>query len=175
MKLPDFKIEKQNLKNYDFVIGVDEVGVGPLCGPVVAAACILDPKTILKKRTKTCWYAHIRDSKKTKESEREILLEKILENSLATGIGEASPKEIDKINIHQASLLCKKRAVENLLEKFKISKNKKVLILVDGLFKIPNLKFKFKLDQRTFVKGDSKILSISAASIIAKVYRDKFL
>lgn len=179
MKFPTFNTERKNLRNYDFVIGVDEVGVGPLCGPVVAAACILNPKTIPKKRTKNCWYENVRDSKKTKEKERQILLRKILENSLAFGVGEASAKEIDKINIHQASLLCKKRAIEKLVENLQTNKinlkNKKALILVDGLYTIPGLEFNFSFDQKSFVKGDNKILTIASASIIAKVHRDNFL
>ncbi len=183
MKFPSFKIEKENLKKYDFVVGVDEVGMGPLCGPVVSAACILNPKTIGNRRTKNCWHARVRDSKKTTEAQRKVLLKNILENSIACAVGEASAREIDKINILQASLLSKKRAIEKLFKSFQPRRlglgvrEIKFLILTDGLYTVPDLVLPKNIfvDQQAIVKGDGKILSIAAASIIAKVHRDNFL
>ena len=136
------------------VAGVDEVGRGSLIGPVYAAAVILN-KTINKKLLK--------DSKTLSKSKREILSKYIKQNSVWS-IGKASVKEIERINILQASLLAMKRAVKKL-------KRKPSLVLVDGN-KVPEIK-DYKL--RSIVKGDKKIPSISAASIIAKVTRDKMI
>ena len=136
------------------VAGVDEVGRGSLIGPVYAAAVILD-KTINKKLLK--------DSKSLKKTERESLSKYIKENSVWS-VGKASVKEIDKINILQASLLAMKRAIKKL-------KKKPTLTLIDGN-KLPEIK-NYKL--KSVIKGDQKIPSISAASIIAKVTRDKMI
>jgi len=136
------------------IAGVDEVGRGSLIGPVYAAAVILN-KSINKKLLK--------DSKKLTKIKREILSKYIKENSI-WAIGKASAKEIEKINILQASLLAMKRAIKKL-------KKKPALILIDGN-KIPEIK-SYKL--RSIIKGDQKIPSISAASIIAKVTRDKLI
>ena len=134
--------------------GVDEVGRGSLIGPVYAAAVILN-KSINKKLLK--------DSKSLTKDKREELDKYIKENSI-WAIGQASTKEIEKINILHASLLAMKRAILKL--------NKKPsLILIDGN-KLPELK-NYKL--KYVIKGDQKISSISAASIIAKVSRDKFI
>ena len=136
------------------IAGVDEVGRGSLIGPVYAAAVILD-KSINKKLLK--------DSKILTKSKREILSNYIKENSI-WAIGRSSVKEIEKLNILQASLLAMKRAIKNL-------KKKPTLVLVDGN-KLPEIK-NYKL--RSMIKGDEKIASISAASIIAKVTRDKMI
>jgi len=134
--------------------GVDEVGRGSLIGPVYAAAVILN-KSINKKLLK--------DSKSLTKDKREKLDKYIKENSI-WAIGQASTKEIEKINILHASLLAMKRAILKL--------NKKPsLVLIDGN-KIPDLE-NYKLEY--VIKGDQKIPSISAASIIAKVSRDKFI
>ena len=134
--------------------GVDEVGRGSLIGPVYAAAVILN-KSINKKLLK--------DSKSLTKDKREELDKYIKENSI-WAIGQASTKEIEKINILHASLLAMKRAILKL--------NKKPsLVLIDGN-KLPDLK-NYKL--KYVIKGDQKIPSISAASIIAKVSRDKFI
>ena len=136
------------------IAGVDEVGRGSLIGPVYAAAVILN-KSINKKILK--------DSKKLSKSQREILAKYIKKNSIwATGI--ATVKEIEKINILHASLLAMKRAIIKL-------KKKPSLVLVDGN-KLPNIK-NYKIN--FVIKGDQKIPSISAASIIAKVTRDKII
>ena len=136
------------------IAGVDEVGRGSLIGPVYAAAVILN-KSVNSKILK--------DSKTLTKKKREILFNYIKKNSI-WATGKASVKEIDKINILQASLLAMKRAIKKL-------KKKPSKILIDGN-KIPDLK---NYNLRAIVKGDQKIPSISAASIIAKVTRDKFI
>ena len=138
----------------NIVAGVDEVGRGSLIGPVYAAAVILD-KSINKKLLK--------DSKSLSKSKREILSKYIKKNSI-WAIGKASIMEIEKINIFQASLLAMKRAIKKL-------KKRPTLVLIDGN-KSPKMKnYTFK----SVIKGDQKIPSISAASIIAKVTRDKMI
>lgn len=132
------------------VCGVDEVGRGPLAGPVMAAAVILDPNNIP---------SGLNDSKKLSAKKREILYPLIM-NSAHVGIGEASVEEIDSINILQASLLAMRRAVENLGVKPDHA-------LVDGN-KLPCL----ICPASAIIKGDSISLSIAAASIIAKINRD---
>ena len=136
------------------VAGVDEVGRGSLIGPVYAAAVILD-KAINKKLLK--------DSKKLTKTKREILSKYIKKNSVWS-ISRASVKEIEKLNILNASLLAMQRAIKKL-------KKKPDLVLIDGN-KLPKIK-NYKL--RPIIKGDQKIPSISAASIIAKVTRDKMI
>ena len=135
------------------IIGVDEVGRGPLAGPVISAAIILNKEKIPEG---------INDSKKLPKKKREIINEKLIsQHKFAIGI--ASVEEIDKINILQASLLAMKRAVLNL-------NIKPQTILVDGN-KLPDLEY----NMYPIIKGDSKSISIAAASIIAKVYRDKLM
>ena len=136
------------------IAGVDEVGRGSLIGPVYAAAVILN-KSVNKKILK--------DSKSLTKTKREILSKYIKENSI-WAIGKASVKEIEKINVLQASLLAMKRAIKKL-------KKKPSLVLIDGN-KLPEIK---NYNLRSIVKGDQKIPSISAASIIAKVTRDKVI
>jgi len=134
--------------------GVDEVGRGSLMGPVYAAAIILN-KSINKKLLK--------DSKSIAKDKRQLLSNYIKKNSI-WAIGQASVKEIDKINILQASLLAMKRAIKKL-------KKKPSHVLIDGN-KIPDLE---NYNLKAIIKGDQKIASISAASIVAKVARDKFI
>mgnify|MGYP001337249419 FL=1 len=149
-KSKNSRTRTKTLKNI-ILAGVDEVGRGSLIGPVYAAAVILN-KSINKKL--------LNDSKKITENKREILSKYIKKNSIWS-IGKASAKEVDKINILQASLLAMKRAIKKL-------KKKPSQILIDGN-KIPNIK---NYNLRAIIKGDQKIPSISAASIIAKVSRD---
>ena len=136
------------------IAGVDEVGRGSLIGPVFAAAVILN-NSIKKKLLK--------DSKSLSKSKRVILSKYIKKNSIWS-IGKASVKEIEKFNILNASLLAMKRAIKKL-------KKKPSLILIDGN-KLPKME-NYKL--RSIIKGDQKIPSISAASIVAKVTRDKII
>ena len=134
------------------VAGVDEVGRGCLAGPVVAAAVILkNPNN-----------SEINDSKKISKKKREELSLYIRKNSIFS-IGEASVQEIDKFNILEASLLAMKRAIQNLA-------SQPMSVLVDGNFKPIEDSNVF-----TIVKGDTKSISIAAASIVAKVYRDKLM
>jgi len=134
--------------------GVDEAGRGPLAGPVVAAAVVFPNNFYLPE---------INDSKKLSEIKRNYLFDIIKNNSLAFGIGIVSHTEIDKINILQASLKAMKIAVSKL----KITPD---IILIDG-----NKSFHSNLKIKTIVKGDSKSFSIAAASILAKVTRDKIM
>ena len=135
-----------------FVAGVDEVGRGPLAGPVVAAAVILDPDSPIEG---------LADSKKLTEKRREALDPIIREQALCWALGRAEPEEIDRINILQASLLAMQRAVAGLA-------TQPDLALVDGN-KAPQLPCQI----RTIVGGDASEPAISAASIIAKVARDR--
>ncbi len=134
------------------IAGIDEVGRGPLAGPVIAAAVILDPEKPIDGLT---------DSKKLTEKKRELLSEQIMSHALCWCIARADPKEIDAINILQASLLAMQRAVEGL----SITPNE---CLVDGN-KLPQL----PCPATAIIKGDLTEPAISAASIIAKVARDK--
>jgi len=134
------------------VAGVDEAGRGPLCGPVVAAAVILNPQIPIEG---------LNDSKKLTEKKREHLAEIIKRSSLAYSIGEASVEEIDQLNILQASLLAMRRAVEKL----SVQPDK---VLVDGNH-CPPLQV---ASAEAIIKGDSKVDAIAAASILAKVTRD---
>jgi ribonuclease HII len=135
-----------------YIAGIDEVGRGPLAGPVVTAAVILDPNRPI---------LGLADSKRLTEKSREILAATIKQDALAWAIGRAEPEEIDQLNILQATLLAMKRAVESL----SIVPSH---ALVDGN-QAPNL----MCPVTTIIKGDQTELAIAAASIIAKVSRDK--
>ena len=143
----DFDKEKQN--GFDFVIGTDEAGRGPGAGPVFAAA--------------VCFTSYDELSEKI----REELFEVIKQNSIYA-IYQGSVEEIEKLNILRTSLLSMDRSCSEVISKLN---SEKVLVLVDGNKKIPN----FKFSQETVVKGDSKSASIAAASILAKVSRDRFM
>src|SRR5574344_889894 len=135
--------------------GTDEAGRGPLVGNVVAAAVILDPNFEING---------LADSKKLSEKKRELLFEQIKEHSLAYGIGEASPNEIDELNILWASMLAMTRAIQAL----NIQPD---MVLVDGNKTPKNL----TIPAIAVVKGDARVKEISAASILAKVTRDRQL
>ena len=145
---------------YKNVIGVDEAGRGPLAGPVVAAA------VILKQYSEEL--DEINDSKKLTEKKREKLYDIIL-NNFNVAVGIASVEEIDNLNILNADFLAMRRALKDL-EKFQDAK-KDYIVLVDGNLKIKEYEGK----QLPIVKGDAKSLSIAAASIIAKVTRDRIM
>jgi len=134
------------------IAGVDEAGRGPLAGPVVAAAVILDDLHPIKG---------LNDSKKLSPARRERLYDEIRAKALCCAIAEASVEEIDTLNILQATMLAMRRAVEGL-------RLKPAKVLVDGN-RLPVL----KIAAEAIVKGDAKVKAISAASILAKVYRDR--
>lgn len=140
------------MNNYNLIAGVDEAGRGPLAGPVFAAAVILDPVRPV---------SGLKDSKKLSEKKRIKLSEEIMEKSIAYSVARAEVEEIDSLNIFQASLLAMQRSV--------IALNiRPELVLVDGLY-CPDI----DIPVEAIVKGDNKIPSISAASILAKVTRDR--
>lgn len=151
LKFFDNKFISRKIK---LLVGVDEAGRGPIAGPVVAAAVIFDKKTFHKE---------INDSKQIPEKKREELFDWILQNCLCYGVGIIDHHEIEDINILQASLKAMRIAVEQLT----IKPN---LILIDG-----NKSFRSEIETKTIVKGDAKSFSIAAASIIAKVTRDKIM
>ena len=146
--LPDFSLEQ---KMPGLVAGIDEVGRGPFAGPVVAAAVVLTPDNIPNG---------IQDSKKLSKQKREALFTEILQ-SADVGIGEASVSEIDKLNILQATFVAMKRALKALNQS-------PDSLLIDG-----NRDPKLGVPSQLIVKGDSISLSIAAASIVAKVTRDR--
>ncbi|MBQ8415202.1 MAG: ribonuclease HII [Clostridia bacterium] len=151
--MPSFEYEEKHyLEGYTAVCGCDEAGRGPLCGPVVAAAVILPRDLEIEG---------LNDSKKLSEKKREMLFEVIKEKALAYAIAEATPAEIDEINILNASMLAMRRAVEALEVKADFA-------LIDG-----NCSRGFEIPTETVVKGDAKSYSIAAASILAKVTRDR--
>lgn len=151
--MPTFEYEQKHYEEgYRAICGVDEAGRGPLCGPVVAAAVILPLGLEIEG---------LNDSKKLTEKKREALFDVICEKALAYAIAEASPAEIDEINILNASMLAMRRAVEAL----KIPAD---FALIDG-----NCSRGFTIPTETVVKGDAKSYSIAAASILAKVTRDR--
>ena len=151
--MPTFEYEQKHYdEGYKAICGVDEAGRGPLCGPVVAAAVILPLELEIEG---------LNDSKKLSEKKREALFDVICEKALAYAIAEASPAEIDEINILNASMLAMRRAVEAL----EIPAD---FALIDG-----NCSRGFNIPTETVVKGDAKSYSIAAASILAKVTRDR--
>lgn len=141
-------------KGYRFVMGVDEAGRGPLAGPVVAAAVLLPPRVTL---------GSLDDSKKLSPGLRENFYSQIIATALSYGLGIVSVEVIDKINILQASLTAMKQAVENC-------NLPADLILIDG-----NQRINHSADQWTLVGGDGKSQSIAAASVLAKVTRDRIM
>lgn len=152
----DFSIENAYMhQGYSVIGGVDEAGRGPLAGPVYAAAVVLSPETTIDG---------LNDSKKLTEKKREALFPIIQEKALAYGIGFATEQEIDEINILNATFLAMRRAVENM----RITPD---LLLIDG-----NLKPKIGVcEEVPVIKGDAKSMSIAAASVLAKVSRDRFM
>ena len=135
------------------IAGVDEVGRGPLVGPVIAAAVILPVNYKLKGLT---------DSKKISEKKRNIFFEIIKKDALAIGIGVVDHKKIDEVNIYEATKIAMKTAIDNL-------KIKPEHVLIDAM------KLKLDIPSTSIIKGDQKSLSIAAASVIAKVTRDRLM
>ena len=149
----EYTIEQDLIdKGYTYVCGVDEAGRGPLCGPVVAAACILPVGLYIEG---------LNDSKKLTPKKRKEIYNKIIENAIAYCIAEASVEEIDELNILEADMLAMRRAVEGL-------KIKADFAIIDG-----NVSRGFTVPTMTVIKGDATSPSIAAASILAKVTRDE--
>jgi ribonuclease HII len=157
--MPDYELEKQLLsQGYTRVCGVDEAGRGPLCGPVVAAACILPLDFDLPE---------LDDSKKLSPKKRDKLFNLIRENAVAYGIAEGSVEEINELNILEADLLAMRRAIASLHtpagEPYTAD-----YALIDG-----NIDRDFPIPAQAVIKGDARSMSIAAASILAKVTRDR--
>ena len=163
-RLHDLQVEMERIeqlkvyeKKYDdcgYICGIDEVGRGPLAGPVVAGAVILP---------KDCKILYINDSKKLSAKKREELYDVIMEQAVAVGIGMASPQRIDEINILQATYEAMREAIQKLRVKPDILLNDAVTIPKVDIRQIP------------IIKGDAKSISIGAASIVAKVTRDRLM
>ena len=160
------KIEKEIYDSgAEYICGIDEAGRGPLAGPVVIAAAIMPKDSMIEG---------VNDSKKVSEKKREIIYEKIIDEAIAYGVGIISHNEIDRINILNATkeglTLCIKELERNLKEK-ESNIEKPEIILVDALTKIDT----DGISYQSIIKGDAKCYSIAAASIIAKVTRDRIM
>lgn len=154
--MPDFSYENKALdKGYKFICGVDEAGRGPLAGPVCAAAVILPLN---------CEIAGLDDSKKISEKKRELLFDKIIENAVAYNVAYGTLEEIEKYNILEATYIAMNQAIDGLNIKADFA-------LIDGN-RVPK---GISVPCETVVKGDSKSCSIAAASILAKVTRDRLM
>lgn len=145
---------EEEYKDYQYICGIDEVGRGPLAGPVVAGAVILPKDDMI---------LYLNDSKKLSEKKREMLYDEIMDRAVATGIGMASPARIDEINILQATYEAMRMAIDNLKVRPNILLNDAVTIPQVDILQVP------------IIKGDAKSISIAAASIIAKVTRDRLM
>ena len=148
-----FSFERE-YSDYEYICGIDEVGRGPLAGPVVAGAVILP---------KDCDLLYLNDSKKLTENKREELYDKIMESAVSAAIGYGSPERIDEINILQADYEAMKEAIGKL--------SVKPTLLLNDAVTLPDMDIK----QVPIIKGDAKSASIAAASIIAKVTRDRMM
>ena len=142
-------------QNIHYIGGVDEVGRGPLIGPVVAACCVLPENFVLEGLT---------DSKKLTEKKREQFYPYIIEHCLAYGIGIVSPEIIDEVNIYEATKLAMKKAIEQTQQKIPLEH-----VLIDAM------KLDLNVASTSIIKGDAKSISIAAASVIAKVTRDHMM
>jgi ribonuclease HII len=149
-------------KGYSLIAGVDEVGRGPLAGPVVAAACIFDRDVDI---------VGIDDSKKLSEKKREQFFDEIKDKALAYGIGEASCEVIDEINILEATKLAMKRAIDEADKMLESKGRDRIQIVIFDAVKINDL----KKEQLSVIKGDQTYFSVAAASILAKVTRDNLM
>ena len=153
-RMENMYIYERKYADFQYICGIDEVGRGPLAGPVVAGAVILP---------KDCDILYLNDSKKLSEKMRESLYDEIMEKAVATGIGIIGPQRIDEINILQATYEAMRMAIGNL-------KVRPDLLLNDAVT-IPEVNIR----QVPIIKGDAKSASIAAASIIAKVTRDRLM
>ncbi|XOB41659.1 MAG: ribonuclease HII [Candidatus Nealsonbacteria bacterium] len=167
MRYPNFREEKKlRRKGYRYVVGLDEAGRGALCGPVVAAAVVINSK--LKMQNAKLQFKmqnlKIKDSKKLSPKKREALYKLLIKNpNIEWGIGRVSEKVIDKINILEATKLAMIKAIKKL-------KRKPKFLIIDG-----NFKLNLPIPQKSIIKADEKVFSCAAASIIAKVYRDRIM
>lgn len=151
--MPDYSIELSlHEKGYKTVCGIDEAGRGPLCGPVYAAACILPDGLVIEG---------LNDSKKLTAKKREKLFDVICNEAIAYCIASASVEEIDELNILEADLLAMRRAIDGLAVKADFA-------IIDG-----NVARDFQIPAMAVVKGDATSMSIAAASVLAKVARDR--
>ena len=153
-RMEDMFIYERKYDDFSYICGIDEVGRGPLAGPVVAGAVILP---------KNCDILYLNDSKQLSEKKREELYDEIMEKAVATGIGIVSPERIDEINILQATYEAMRMAVAEL----RVAPD----LLLNDAVKIPEVNIR----QVPIIKGDAKSASIAAASIIAKVTRDRLM
>ena len=160
-RLTNLKRYEENLYNegLKYICGIDEAGRGPLAGPVVVGAVVMPRDSMLE---------FMNDSKKVTEKRRELLYEEIINTSLAYGIGIISQEEIDKINILNATKKGLHEALGQVIEKLK---QKPDIIIVDALREIDT----FGITYESIIKGDATCYSISAASILAKVTRDRIM
>lgn len=155
-KLDLYKYEKELFKKgITYIGGVDEVGRGPLIGPVVAACVVLPKNFKLEGLT---------DSKKLSEKKRDIYYEYIKENAIAYGIGIIEPNIIDEVNIYEATKLAMKQAINEVKNKIKLEH-----VLIDAM------PLELDIETTSIIKGDAKSISIAAASVLAKVTRDKMM
>ncbi len=154
MRLEDMRSFEHKYSTYSLICGIDEAGRGPLAGPVVAGAVILP---------KDCEILYLNDSKKLSSAKREALYDEIMEKAEAVGVGMASPARIDEINILQATYEAMREAVDNL--------GVTPELLLNDAVTIPDV----SIPQVPIIKGDAKSVSIAAASIIAKVTRDRLM
>lgn len=173
--IPTLAEEEKMWRNGQYIIGVDEVGRGPLAGPVMAAAAVIminDKCKMIKNEERDLLRLGVNDSKKLTPKKREEIFEILIAHPrVKWATGEASEKEIDEINILQASLLAMRRAVEKIIDKNKWLERENFFVYIDGREVIPNL----TANQKSIINGDAKIFSIAAASIIAKVTRDRLM
>lgn len=160
-RLDNLKKYEENLYNegYKFICGIDEAGRGPLAGPVVVGAAVMPRDSKLE------W---VNDSKKVTEKRREILYDRITEEALAWGVGIISEKEIDELNILNATKKGLHLALGEVIEKLK---QKPDIVIVDALREIDT----FEIPYQSIIKGDATCYSISCASILAKVTRDRIM
>ncbi|MBA4689110.1 MAG: ribonuclease HII [Candidatus Galacturonibacter soehngenii] len=154
LRIELMKQYEKKYEDYSHICGIDEVGRGPLAGPVVASAVILP---------KECDILYINDSKKLSEKKREELYDEIMEKAVAVGIGIVGPQVIDEINILQATY----EAMRIAIKKLSVSPD----ILLNDAVTIPDI----TIPQVPIIKGDAKSISIAAASIVAKVTRDRLM
>ncbi|MFR7440018.1 MAG: ribonuclease HII [Lachnospiraceae bacterium] len=157
-RLETMRIYEKEYASCKHICGIDEVGRGPLAGPVVAGAVVLPSDVQI---------LYLNDSKKLSERKRELLYDEIMEKALAVGIGMASPARIDEINILQATYEAMRAAIEEVEKKL----GTKPEVLLNDAVTIPEVSIR----QMPIVKGDAKSVSIAAASIVAKVTRDRMM